>query len=1017
MRDPAARRVWVCRMSHKLPVLLSAAFSGAALAVPSGFETRTFAAPPEVDYPTAVMAAANGDVYVPCDRNGSLGKDKGMGRVMRCRDTNGDGRADEFVAFVPDVDSPRGGHFVGDTLYLVHPPYLSAFRDTDGDGVADERKLLVSGLGGGIEHPRGADHTTNGVRMGIDGWLYISVGDFGASPAKGTDGSSVTLHGGGVIRVRPDGSKVEAHSIMVRNICDTAVSPELDLFSRDNTNDGKGWNTRFHHHTALADHGYPRLYQNFADEAVAPLADYGGGSGTGALWLAEPGFPPEFTDMLFSTDWTTGTVHYHPWKRDGSSYAIGQKTFVKLPHAIDIDVDGNSKLYLADWRGGGFNYSGPGKPVGMIHQVVHPASAPAKYVDVTKATDADLLKLIASPGAVQRLETQREMIKRGRKPEFAEGLFATAGDDSLPVAARTAAIFTFRQLFGNESIRFIAELVADAAVREAALRALADGDSAGVPGEPFVKALADPDPRVVLQALVGLKRLSLAAAAPAVLTASSSWKDGSVSPRLEHTAMQALVSLGNVQALLAAVEKPETRRLALLSLMRLHRTDVVNGLLARFVRTTDDAERFDVLAAIARLHYREKEWDLKSWWNTRPDDRGPYFEPVEWEASPRLRAAIEKGFGMIDSSRRDGMMAILSKNRLPVSELDLTGADPVLAALNARELDAPKLLLLADAAKDAKRPFAKRVEIYQALGRATADVAMPFRLAVLAAWAQDDKSPPEAAGHISDFVNSPERAKEIAGLRRIAARQNNTASTIAWKAMLTVMQSPLADAASKQLVRTEVDRMPRESGFFHAIAELKLAGFDPQIEAGLKWDNGELVHAARAAKAAVATAGGGGKKVAELPVAEVARAAMTGKGDIAAGELLYTRQGCVACHSVDPKAEQKGPYLGAAGAKFTRDYLIESILDPNKVVAQGFQTSLLGMKDGTARLGFVTGEADGIVEIRDIAGQLSKVKRADVSEETHLPNSMMPAGLAAGLTVGEFTSLIEYLVSLKATGG
>ncbi|MCB1133276.1 MAG: heme-binding protein, partial [Verrucomicrobiae bacterium] len=341
----------------------------AALALPDGFEIHAFASPPDADYPAAITVAPNGDVYVSSDQNGSLGKKPGMGRIIRCRDTDGDGKADEFVRFVPDVDSPRGGHIVGDTLFLIHPPYLSAFRDTDGDGVADEKKQLVSGLGGGIEHPRGADHTTNGVRMGIDGWLYISVGDFGAHPAVGTDGTEVTLHGGGVLRVRPDGSGLEAYSLMVRNICDTAISPTLDLFSRDNTNDGKGWNTRFHHFTALADHGYPRLYQNFADEAVVPLADYGGGSGTGALWLDEPGFPKGLGSALFSCDWTTGNIYHHPVERSGASFKVGQEVFLNLPRAIDIDVDGHSRLYVADWRGGGFNFAGEGKPVGMIQQI------------------------------------------------------------------------------------------------------------------------------------------------------------------------------------------------------------------------------------------------------------------------------------------------------------------------------------------------------------------------------------------------------------------------------------------------------------------------------------------------------------------------------------------------------------------------------------------------------------------------------------------------------------------------
>lgn len=294
---------------------------------------------------------------------------------------------------------------------------------------------------------------------------------------------------------------------------------------------------------------------------------------------------------------------------------------------------------------------------------------------------------------------------------------------------------------------------------------------------------------------------------------------------------------------------------------------------------------------------------------------------------------------------------------------------------------------------------------------------MPFRLAVLSTWTQEQSVAGEAAQYVTDFVNSSERGNQVPQLREIAAKQGDAASRIAWKALLTVLNSPLTKSEVKKRVQQEVDKNPKEVGFFLAIADLKLAGFDKQIEVGLNWDSAKVIEAAKAAKAVMAAGGGSGKKVAELPVADVAKAAMSGKGDTGTGQRLFTAQGCIACHSIDPKAEQKGPYLGAAGAKFTRDYLIDSILEPNKVVAQGFQTAMLNMKDGTAKMGFVTAEADGVVEMRDIAGQVSKVKREDVKEEVHMPQSMMPPGLAAGLTVEEFTSLVEYLVSLKATGG
>ncbi|NIP92875.1 MAG: c-type cytochrome, partial [Akkermansiaceae bacterium] len=55
---------------------------------------------------------------------------------------------------------------------------------------------------------------------------------------------------------------------------------------------------------------------------------------------------------------------------------------------------------------------------------------------------------------------------------------------------------------------------------------------------------------------------------------------------------------------------------------------------------------------------------------------------------------------------------------------------------------------------------------------------------------------------------------------------------------------------------------------------------------------------------------------------------MVGQGEVPLGKELFARLACVTCHAVDPEEVQKGPYLGSAGSKFTRDYLIESVLNP-----------------------------------------------------------------------------------------
>lgn len=985
-----------------------------ALALPEGFVIRPFAGPPQIEYATAATASANGDLYISSDKNASLGHEKHFGKIVRATDTNGDGKADQFQDFVPDVNSPRGGHFVDGTLYLIHPPYLSSFRDTDGDGVADEHKVLVKGFGGGIEHPRGADHTTNAVRMGIDGWLYVSVGDFGMADAVGADGKHMTLHGGGIVRVRPDGSEVEPYALMIRNVYDTAISPYLDLFARDNTNDGKGWNTRLHQFTAFGDHGYPRLYQNFSDETIQPIADYGGGSGTGALYLHEPGFPKDYGDSLFTCDWTTEKVYRHPLTPEGSSFGIKQEVFQGVPRALDLDVDGFSRLYLVDWRNGSYGYT-PGAKVGMIQQIVCPGETPARYTDVTKAAADALPGLLASRSAVQRLDAQQEILKRGAKFVPVDRILALARNANQPLYGRVAAIFTYKQLLGAKATPALAKLAGDAALREFALRAMTDrlGELKGVPVQPYLAGLKDPNARVRLQALIGLARLKEGRAAPHVLAAAAQWPADDT--RLRHTAVKTLVQLGNVKVCLEAASKGD--RLAFRALQEMHSAEAVAGLSALADSTASSEVRVASLGALTRLFHQEKPWDLVSWWQTRPDDRGPYFEPVTWEETPPIQAAIERNFTKLSKPERDAFITVLSRNRVPVTKLKLEGLDPLLAAFDAPSLDGALLEVVVDAAKDGNRSWEQRFKCYRVLEKTPAERATPAKLAILAEWSGQAGVPAAAGQFAADFINDPKRGYEIHRLRELAAREGDAVSRIAWKALLTVLNSPLAKPEAKEKVRKAINENPREIGFFQALRDMKLSGFDAQIEAGLHSDNQQLISAAKEAKEAAAQSTSAGKKVGELPPDEVAKAALTAKGDVVTGQRLFLTQGCIACHSIDPNAAQKGPYLGAAGAKFSREYLIESVLDPAKVVAQGFQAISFRLKNGSTQTGFVTGEADGLIELRDIAGQVQKIRRDEVTEEQHLPGSMMPAGLASGLSVEEFNALIEYLVSLRAVGG
>lgn len=988
-----------------------------------GFEVTVFAEPFDVDYPAALAAGPDGTVYVSSDPDGSLGKGL-TGKVVACRDEDGDGKADKFWDYIPEVKTPRGGHMVGDRFYLIHPPYLSVYWDEDGDGVAEKSQQLVDGLGASSLADRGGDHTTNGVRMGIDGWLYISVGDFGMTNATGTDGTVVTLWGGGVARVRPDGSELEVYSYHTRNQCDVAISPYLDLFTRDNTNDGKGWNIRLHHFTNLSEHGYPRLYQNFKEEAVKPLLDLGGGSGTGALYLHEPGFPDAYGEMLFTCDWTTGKIYEHSLEIHEATFQAEQKEWMDLIRATDIDVDGESRVYTADWRGGRFSFAGEGVPVGKVHRVVPQGAAIEPWPDLASLGGAELVAQLAHRSAVRRQEAQAEILKRGEAPEVAKELLAVISG-SAPLYGKVAAIFTFKQLYGTGSHEALLDLTKDETVREFALRALADrrSEQAAIPKTVLASALQDSHPRVRLQAAIAIERGNRLDLAQELIDAAVEGfaKDqeltGQDDFRFPHTAVQALGRIGAVDSCLAAVPNARTRGVAIEALKLMPNLAAVTGLEKILMEAGSDFElRIAAMEGLARLVHKEAEWDGKSWWSTRPDDRGPYFTPTRWEGSEQAVKALEKAFAKLAENDRGTALEMLVANRLEVTKMDLGEQDAVVTALSVLSPDRGQLAILVAAALDSKRKWEQRMGCYRAVSRSEDEAALLSRIEILAGWSADSELVEESRREVAEFVNSPALILQLQELHKIGQKERPEVSRIAWRAILSFSQSPLI----KEKFRVNAEKIalanPRAIGYFEALAELKFVGFEGPIALAMEGDNRLLIEAATKAKAAIDAAQASkrsGVLVGTLEVADATQQAMIGHGDVSLGEKLFTQQACASCHAVSLDEVQKGPYLGSSGSKFTRDYLIESVLDPGKTVSQGFQTVMVTMKDGKVHMGFVTREEDGKLDVRDIGGVVTTLDVSEVAKREGQTVSMMPPGLAAGLTVEEFASLIDYLASLK----
>ena len=1010
---------------------------------PKDFDVTVFAAPPDVMYPTAVAATPGGDVYVAIDEDGSLGKDPGKGRVVKCIDTDGDGKADKFVTFAK-MEHPRGIYLDTsiDTLYVLHPPFITAFQDTDGDGVSDKSEVLATGIANErAQKERGADHTTNGFRVGIDGWMYIAQGDFGSPKAVGKDGSTYTRHGGGVSRMRLDGSGLEIYSTGQRNICDVAVDPLLNVFTRDNTNDGDGWDVHLSYVVPSGYYGYPSMFKHFKGEYIEWLADYGGGSPVGALYLSEPGYPRDLGNSLYTVEWGRGGIFRHPLEADGANFKAKQEEFMTVPRAIDMDSDALGHLYVASWANGGFSYSGPN--VGYVVRATPKNHTPTTFPDLRKLPDDQLVALIASPSAVTRQYAQREILKRGKAntAAFAPTLEKIAdSSESLPV--RVAAIFTLKQLMGSGANETLARLAQKDDLREFALRALADVKKDPMaPTGPFVEALKDANPRVRLIAAWGLARLNKSDAAAQMMPLVAD-----ADPIVSHIAITALTTLDASGPALKAVD-PATPKLvpgALRVLQGLHETSVVDALAEKLKAATQDpALRGQIYKALARLTYREADWK-DDWWGTRPDTSGPYYKTAEWEGTPKTIAILKDALANEQPAVIKELAVNLARNKVDFPELGATlqklaAADPSFKSImvdlvaDKNNLNEAQVAMLQDVASSPTNPADVRAKALRVLDKnvsgrnaAVLSAALTSAAAIATAPGNADK---ELTAAFNEFTRDAKLSRQIPQLTKASEATGGGGATrdVATLVLLNLSNNKLLQkefrvAALTKTMEAAWADPKRAPEFYGVIARLHADGFGDRLKSGATSTNAQIASAAKAASAALGSGGGtgggvtassAGTLIEKMPYDKVVSIATKTKGDARRGQEFFTKLGCIQCHTVSAEEAPKGPFLGGIAQRYNRTELCESIMKPSAKISQGFETQWFKTTDDDDYEGFVTKDAGDEIELRNILGVTSTIKKSEIKERGKRDVSVMPEALVAKITPEDLACVLAYLESLK----
>ena len=138
-------------------------------------------------------------------------------------------------------------------------------------------------------------------------------------------------------------------------------------------------------------------------------------------------------------------------------------------------------------------------------------------------------------------------------------------------------------------------------------------------------------------------------------------------------------------------------------------------------------------------------------------------------------------------------------------------------------------------------------------------------------------------------------------------------------------------------------------------------------------------------------------------------------GDAEAGKRVFLQKAevsCLRCHQVGGQGGIVGPALDGLGGKKDARYLLESITEPTKAIAEGFQTMVVELKNGKTLTGVSRSEDTNTLKLVTAEGVELKVAKKDIEERASGP-SAMPGDLAKKLSRRELRDVVEYLKSLR----
>ncbi|MFT5470128.1 MAG: putative membrane-bound dehydrogenase-like protein [Verrucomicrobiales bacterium] len=989
------------------------------ITLPDGLVAEIVAAPPLIDHPMMATVDDRGRLFVAEASGVNMNKadlEKDLpNRIRLLEDTNNDGIYDKSTVFADQMTFPQGALWLNDALYVASPPGIWRLIDSDEDGVADIRTLLIDGF-----EFTGNAADVHGPFLHPNGRLYWCHGRKGHTVYQ-RDGKTLVSEGKGarIWSMLPDGNDIQFHAGGgMDNPVEIDFTPEGEIIGSVNLFYGRPRGDVLVHW--LRGGRYPRHdQQTVLDEFIAtgePLTEmhnFGHVAVSGMTLIDQAALGEKYRGDVFTALFNTQKVARTRLRQTGGTWEhLQSEDFLEIHdpdvHITDVLEDADGTLLVID-TGGWFRIGCPTSQVakpeipGAIYRIrksgIYDRSGDPTGSQIDWET-ADLVSLLGD---------DRPMVQ-----ERAITAFWNLGEDGMSQLAaalnhddetvRRNAVWALTRIGTLDARTLVREALFDdsASVVHAACNSImATGDKGAA--ESLLTANLGEDPMRYRAAATALGATQNPSAVPILLGLLAEDLDRET----EHAVIYALIEIGDYEATEEALqaEQPQLRRRALWVLdqmkdSQLEPDDILHLLTEPATAETaiqvvsrhpDWAEHItefgeqvapnpeswhDVVRRLGGVFISNEKFQahLKTLMDRDSAAAGAAFEAIA-SASGKF-APHESWKEPINKALRTALDEDLDRVLLAISRLETEDFHETVRALADDPALAPRtrFLALRAVAKDAKLSESG----FELLTKLISSNAAPADRA-------------QAVALLSQVRLSNEQLVELAGALP-------KASPVDLPGLLAAFSSSRDLEVGKALANALVSA-PGTNSVPAMELTRALSRFPPEVVAIAEPRLAELLAVERG----------------RIEKLEALTPRVLSEGDFERGREVFTQGlgACNACHLVGDVGRDVGPNLSTIGRIRTPRDLLESILFPGGSLARDFEAYSFEMHDGQLHFGIIRSESSQSIKIVAAGGVEIELSRSEVKSMTAAPTSLMPLGLDQALTEQQLLDLVAYLDGLE----